>query len=179
MKQKIFLIFLLCFLTNCVAAVAGLGSFFAGATIARDKTIKTDSSDNLISTKINIKLFDNSLKAFSNIIEATVDNGIVLLTGVAENESKARLARNLAWSTPGVEDVIDELIIDKISEKGFVDGLNQSFADRMVTSAVYSRIIFASGISTINFHIITVRGTVFVFGTAKSNNELQIIQLLE
>ena len=110
-NQKIILLAITLFsLTSCVETI--VISTGVGAGLAyREKTIDDTRSDLKISTKIALKFIAKGLKNPGNSIDITVNEGRVMLTGIARNPAKAKLAQELCWQVKGVNEVIDEIQI--------------------------------------------------------------------
>jgi osmotically-inducible protein OsmY len=152
-------IILVVLLSSCIETVA-LSSFVAGTTISSNKTIHQTKQDSLISAKINLKLLDNNLKTWNNNIEATVNNNRVLLTGIANSEKAPLSAQKLSWTTDGVKEVIDEIIIED-HKIGKIKEISNSLTDNLITSNVHLKIMFNRKLSRSNYQIITVNQNVF------------------
>ena len=97
-------------LTSCVETIV-ISTGVGGALAYREKTIDDTRSDIKISTKIGLKFISNGLKTPKTSIDITVNEGRVMLTGIARDTAKAKLAQELCWQFKGVNEVIDEIQI--------------------------------------------------------------------
>jgi osmotically-inducible protein OsmY len=96
-----------------------------------------------------------------------VVEGRVLMTGrVATQETRIEASR-LAWTTPGVADVINEL---EISDRTV--GLIRP-RDTWISTQLRARLVGDAHVRVVNYHIETLDGTVYLFGVAQDEAELE------
>ena len=163
--------FLLIFTTSCIETVV-VGSVVGGAVVVREKSFNDTRKDIVISTKLGSIFIANGLKNPGNSIDTTVNEGRVLLTGIVRDANKAKLAQELAWKVAGVKEVIDET---QIREDGSFKAKDISIAakDYAITTEIESKLLFGRNISSINYQITTVAGTVYFLGVAENDGELR------
>ena len=167
---RTFSLLALFFATSCVETVV-VGSTVGGALIVREKTIADTKDDVVIATKMGTSFIQNGLKNPGNSIDITVNERRVLLTGIARDQEKAKLAVKLAWKVAGVKEVIDEIQLsdeEHLKPKDF----SSSTYDYYLTLSVETKLLFSS-VSSINFKITTVAKTVYLFGIADNEAEMQ------
>ncbi len=169
--SKLFCVFALIFASSCVETVI-VGSVAGGALVVREKSLNDTRSDIMISTQLGAKFVANGLKNPGNSIDITVNEARVLLTGIARDPEKAKLAQELAWKVKGVKEVIDEIQVHTDGEFHLRD-FSTAFRDYLITSEIESRLLFARDISTINFQVTTVDGTVYLLGVADDDFEMR------
>jgi len=99
-------------------------------------------------------------------LDVTVENGRVLLTGRAADPDQRVEAVRLAWQVDGPTEVINEIQVDNQS------GLTDSAADLVITTRLRTRLLTDREISSGNFSIETVNGTIYLIGRARSQQEL-------
>ena len=96
--------------------------------------------------------------------------GRVLLTGAVDKEEEAITAVEIAWDQQGVEEVINELKVDKNS--AYFD-LGQYTRDVFITSQIKSKTFMDRDIKFVNYTVVTVNDIVYLFGISRSEDELQ------
>jgi osmotically-inducible protein OsmY len=79
-------------------------------------------------------------------------------------------AVQIAWDQEGVTEVVNELKVDKNSGKF---DIVQYTRDTMITSQIKSKTFLDRSIKFVNYTVITVNDVVYLFGMARSEEELQ------
>lgn len=164
------LVVCLFFLTSCVETVILAGGA-TGALVVRDKSLQDTQKDIVISTSIATRFIEHGLKNPGNSIDVTVNEGRVLLTGIARDPDKATRASELAWKVKGVKEVIDEIQLDsdgKLNAKDFTN----SFGDYLISWQIESKLFFTKRVTSVNYQVTTVNRTVYLLGISYSNDEL-------
>lgn len=167
-RNLVLLIFFLLsnILSGCVAAV-GTGVMSLGLSAAKDKTIGQSIDDSAISSSIKKSFLVSGFKNLYIRINVEVEKGRVLYTGYVKDDQDILTAIDIAWKQKGVKEVINELIVeDNDSKSPYVK-------DSWITAQIKSRIFLNRKIKFINYTIVTNRKTVYIFGFAKSDEELQ------
>ena len=160
----IFLLLASASLSGCASAVIGIGT----AAIAASKTEKGFSTS-VADTQIFAKVTDRFIKSDISLLTAadiSVNDGAVLLTGKVKTPEEKVLATKLTWEVRGVREVVNELqITDSSSIKDIAKDLAAS-------ATLRTKLITDSGISSLNFNIDVVNGTVYLSGIAANANEM-------
>lgn len=169
--KKILIAALLLVATSCVETVI-IGSAATGTMVVRDKSLHNTQKDIMISSTIATKFLENGLKNIGNSIDVTVNEGRVLLTGVARDPDKASLASELAWKVAGVKEVIDEIQLDDDGKINTRDVTN-AFYDYVISGRIETQLFLTKGITSVNYQVTTVNKVVYLLGVADSNEELQ------
>jgi osmotically-inducible protein OsmY len=167
---KILLISLVFFLTSCVETIV-VGSLTGTGLMAREKSVINTKNDIIIATKLGSEFIVNGLKNPGNSIDITVNERRVLLTGIARDSQKAKLAQDLAWKISGVREVIDEIQIHADGEFHLHD-FSTAASDYIITAKIETKLLFAADVSSINYQITTVDRTVYVLGVAIDEEEM-------
>ncbi len=137
-----------------------------GVVAAQDRSVGNTIDDFGVQTTLSQRLYASSETAYRNLGLEVVE-GRVLMTGrVATQEDRIEAAR-LAWSTPGVAEVINEI---EISEDG--TSLLRP-GDIWISTQLRARLIGDADVRQLNYHIETLRGTVYLFGIAQDGVELE------
>jgi len=167
-RNLVLLIFFLLssILSGCVAAV-GTGVMSLGLSAAKDKTIGQSIDDSAISSSIKKSFLVSGFKNLYIRINVEVEKGRVLYTGYVKDDQDILTAIDIAWKQKGVKEVINELIVEDSDSK------SRYVKDSWITAQIKSRIFLNRKIKFINYTIVTNRKTVYIFGFAKSDEELQ------
>ncbi|HJD56747.1 MULTISPECIES: BON domain-containing protein [unclassified Candidatus Tisiphia] len=167
-----FIIIILSFiLTGCFPTIftAATSSTIAAA---KDQSISETIDDIKISTKIKASFIKNNFRELYTKIKVEVEQGRVLLTGIIDKKEEALKAVELVWDITGVREVINELIIDKKSDHF---DLVQYTKDAIITSQIKARTFIKRDIKWVNYTIVTVNNIVYIFGLARSEQELEMV----
>lgn len=150
-------------LTGCVSAVVGVGAaaVTAGTT---EKGLGTSISDSVIKVKIADDYLKTNADLFSNVT-VTVNDGSVLLTGNVNLPEEKIQATQIAWQSRGVIEVINELDVKDTST------IKDIAKDLAAAAQLRAKMIADQDISSINFSVDVVNGTVFLSGLASSEEE--------
>jgi osmotically-inducible protein OsmY len=160
----IFLLLASVSLSGCASAVIGIGT----AAVAASKTEKGFSTS-VADAQIRAKLTDRFIKDDFSLLTAadvSVNDGAVLLTGKVKTPEEKVLATKLTWEVRGVREVVNELqITDSSSIKDIAKDLAAS-------ATLRTKLITDIGISSLNFSIDVVNGTVYLSGVAANAAEM-------
>ena len=150
--------------SGCAPAVIGVGTAAVAAS-STEKGLSTSVADGLIFTKIQ----DNFLQtdaSLPTVVDVTVNDGAVLLTGKVETPEEKVLATKLTWEVRGVREVVNEIqVIDKSSIKDIAKDLAAS-------AQLRGKLIADNSVSSLNFSIDVVNGTVYMSGVAADAEEM-------
>jgi len=150
--------------TGCAPAVIGVGTAAVTAS-STEKGLSTSVADGLIFTKIQ----DNFLQtdaSLPTVVDVTVNDGAVLLTGKVKTPEEKVLATKLTWEVRGVREVVNEIqVIDKSSIKDIAKDLAAS-------AQLRGKLIADNSVSSLNFSIDVVNGTVYLSGVAADAEEM-------
>lgn len=151
-------------LSGCIAAAVG-GAAATGAALNQERSLGSAISDFNIQARIEMQLLDRSRETFRNVGTEVVE-GRVLLTGrVAAREERIEAAA-IAWTTPGVRQVVNEI------EVGTPRGFGGWTRDAWISTRIEARLLGDAGVEQENYSIETVSRTVYIFGIAQDAAEL-------
>ncbi len=151
-------------LSGCVGAVVGVGSAAVAASTT-EKGLTTSVSDGVIFTKLHDKFIQND-SSLSTVIDVTVNDGAVLMTGKVKTPEEKVLATRLAWEIRGVREVVNEVqVTDNSSIKDIAKDLAAS-------AQLRGKLIADSDVSSLNFSIDVVNGIVYLSGVAANAEEV-------
>ena len=154
-------------LSGCVGAVVGVGSAAVAASTT-EKGLSTSVSDGVIFTKLHDKFIQHDA-SLSSVIDITVNDGAVLLTGKVKSPDEKVLATKLAWEIRDVREVVNEIqVTDRSSIKDIAKDLAAS-------AQLRGKLIADSNVSSLNFSIDVVNGIVYLSGVAASADEMNMV----
>ena len=165
MKFKItaFLIFYI-MLSSC-AGVGSKGFFGTGVSVAFDpRSVGTQIDDSIMQKNFTAKIVLKDKKYLLGIKSKVLD-GRIFLTGKVENPEEKLQLTKLAWETPGVRSVRNDI---KIKENF---NFKQSAKDLLITSQLRTAIILNKKIKATNYQIDTYKQKIFIYGIAITSEE--------
>lgn len=154
--------------------VAGLGGCApvavgaAGATgvaVAQERSVGAAIDDTTIHARVNAKLF-NARPGLAAQVDVEVNEGRVLLTGTVPTPEDRITATRLAWEVGGVREVINELQVS--NEDSVVDYAR----DAWISTQLRTKLAADRQVSSLNYSIETVNGTIYLLGIAQDQAEL-------
>lgn len=171
MTRVCLLICLPLLLSSCLPAIftAATGTTLA---VAKDRTVQETMDDVKIANSIRADFIKNNFKELYAKINIEVVLGRVLLTGMVEKEEDVVNAVQLAWNNSQVKEVINELKVDKNSNKF---NLVQYTKDTMITSQIKSKLLINKDIKFVNYTIVTLNNVVYIFGIGRSLEEIETV----
>lgn len=166
MNKKYALLGLPLFLTACgVPIIGGLGS--VGMHAVEDRGLGGAFNDEALQFTIRSTLCGRVPNC--HVIDITVYKGRVLLTGVVENQQDKADAVKVAKSVDGVNEIIDGLNIEG------QDTFSEYMRDTWITSKLKTCLYSEDDVFAPNYTITTFDRTVYIFGTAESKEEMQLV----
>ena len=145
------------------ALMAGVAT--TGVVLAQDRTVGEAIDDATLQFNLRQRLYNASHDDFTGV-DLEVVEGRVLMTGRVDDQETRIEASRIAWTTPGVDDVINEV---NISEQRY--GMIRP-RDAWITTQLRARLIGDTNVRQVNYHIETLQGTVYLFGVAQDEGEL-------
>jgi len=143
----------------------------AGTTVAvaKDRTVGSTVDDVKISAGIKKDFVSKGFRDLYTKINVEVVDGRVLYTGTVATDDDIMKAVDIAWAQNGVTEVVNELAVD---EKSNYFDAAQYARDSWVTSRIKTKTILDRDIKFINYTVITFKNVVYIFGIARSQEEL-------
>jgi osmotically-inducible protein OsmY len=170
LQNSIFLSLLPLFsLSGCM-----VGAFTAATsttmTLASNKTIGEVVDDVAISSKIEASFIKDGFRDLYTKIKTSVSQGRVMYTGKVGSEDDMIKAVDIAWRQNGVKEVINYLKVDENSGKF---DASQYAKDCFITARVKTGMLGKKNVKFSNYTVITSDNVVYIFGIARSEEELQ------
>lgn len=167
--KGIFLLIALPLFGACTPIVA-TGSAATNLVALQDRSVGTTIDDATIYGRITERLVNLDSKEAYRGVSIEVSEGRVLMMGQLSHPDNVEKVLRVAWKTPGVREVINEIqIVDGGKGAGPVTFANDAF----VTTQAKGRLVAERGIASANYAVETVNGVVYVMGIARSEQELQ------
>ncbi|MGE0754183.1 MAG: BON domain-containing protein [Alphaproteobacteria bacterium] len=150
----------------CVPLLVGAGTETA-VVVAQERSVGNALDDAGILFQLKNLYAKQDYKDLLANVEVKVVEGRVLLTGNVDKPESQIEAVRLAWTVPGVTEVINEIQINDQA------GIWNYTRDVWISTQIKSRLLFARDIRSINFSMITVNQTVYLMGIAQDQTELE------
>ncbi len=151
-------------ISGCVPILIG-GAATAGVAVAQERTIGDAIDDTVIQARVKDRLLQQSGNLFLRVSTEVLE-GRVLLTGSVTAAQDRVEAVRIAWTVPGVREVLNEI---QVSERG---GIVNSLADARITTTLRFQLMGDRAITDINYSIDTVNGIVYLMGIAQNQAEV-------
>ena len=145
------------------AVIVGAG---VGAGVAQERSTRDQMTDLEIGLSIQNALANESGALFQAVDLEVVEGRVLLAGSVPRPEDRIR-AVEIAWATPSVVEVINEM---QVAGSGGISGYAN---DAWISTQVRSRLVGTAGVNPLNFNVDTVGGVVHLIGLARSEQELQ------
>lgn len=154
-------------LNGCSGFGLAIGAGASAVTASQqERGLKQAVTDNRIALAVNGLLFEKNYDLFAQV-KTSITEGVVLLTGtVADPQDRVTVTR-LVWQVEGVREVINDIEVTKTST------LIDHARDLWITSQLRVQLLGDDQISSINYSIATVNGTIYLTGLAASLAEVQ------
>lgn len=157
-------------LSGCTPFGVVLGAGAAGGSMAlEERGFEASARDKITGTTIEKRLIDNSFELFRNV-GVTVIEDRVYLTGVVADQEQRIEATKIAWGVDDVRDVVNDI---EIGERG---DLIDSGRDQAIETKFASVLTFDSQVSAVNYTSEAVNGTLYVFGIAQNQAEIDRVR---
>ena len=151
-------------LSGCATAVLGVGTAAVAASTT-EKGLTTSVNDAAIVTKIKDRFIQSNFSLVT-AVDVSVNDGSVLMTGKVKTPEEKVEATRIAWEIKDVREVVNELQVSDTSS------LKDLAKDLAASATLRGRLIADTGISSLNFNIDVVNGTIYLSGIATDAAEM-------
>ena len=151
-------------LSGCATAVLGVGTAAVAASTT-EKGLTTSVNDAAIVTKIKDRFIQSNFSLVA-AVDVSVNDGSVLMTGKVKTPEEKVQATRIAWEIKGVREVVNELQVSDTSS------LKDLAKDLAASATLRGKLIADSDISSLNFNIDVVNGTIYLSGIAADAAEM-------
>ena len=156
-------------LSGCLPTILA-GAATTTMEFAKDRPAGDTLTDVRISTAIKGAFLKDNFRNLYSKVKIEVVQGRVLFAGDIDKEEDTITAVQVAWKQKGVTEVINELKVDKNSNRF---NLVQYTRDALITSQIKSKTFMNRDIKFVNYTVMTITDTVYLFGIARSEEELE------
>lgn len=151
-------------LSGCATAVLGVGTAAVAASTT-EKGLTTSVNDAAIVTKIKDRFVQSNFSLVT-AVDVSVNDGSVLMTGKVKTPDEKVQATRIAWEIKGVREVVNELQVSDTSS------LKDLAKDLAASATLRGKLIADTDISSLNFNIDVVNGTIYLSGIAADAAEM-------
>jgi osmotically-inducible protein OsmY len=151
-------------LSGCATAVLGVGTAAVAASTT-EKGLTTSVNDAAIVTKIKDRFIQSNFSLVT-AADVSVNDGSVLMTGKVKTPEEKVQATRIAWEIKGVREVVNELHVSDTSS------LKDLAKDLAASATLRGKLIADGDISSLNFNIDVVNGTIYLSGIAADAAEM-------
>ena len=151
-------------LSGCATAVLGVGTAAVAASTT-EKGLTTSVNDAAIVTKIKDRFIQSNFSLVT-AADVSVNDGSVLMTGKVKTPEEKVQATRIAWEIKGVREVVNELQVSDTSS------LKDLAKDLAASATLRGKLIADGDISSLNFNIDVVNGTIYLSGIAADTAEM-------
>jgi osmotically-inducible protein OsmY len=152
-------------LGGCLVAAVGAAGAGGGYELSAERPFSDTAKDAGIAAVVQKSWRDYNLKMAEDI-GCTVYEGRVLITGEVPSDDWRAEAVKRTWQVDGVKEVYDEIQV------GPEEGFSQDMNDTTITTKLSTQLTLDADVKSINYSITTVKGVVYVIGSARSQREL-------
>lgn len=153
-------------LTGCAPAIlAGTGAVVT-RSVMQERTTMDALGDAEVKVSLKNRLLKDSTGLFTDV-SADVVEGRVVLTGSVPSREQKVTATRIAWETPGVVAVTDELTVAEDA------GARAYIQDAWISNRLRVALVGDMQVNSVNYSVETVDGVVHLTGLARSRGELQ------
>lgn len=149
---------------GCAPLAVGTGATVA-YSVAQERSTADAFKDRETKLRLKSRLFERSAALFGDVGVDVLEGRVVLTGSVPAREDKVTATR-LAWNTPGVLQVEDQLTVGEDS------GAQDYLADVMISNQVRYDMLTDREVASVNYNVETVDGVVHLTGLARSRDEL-------
>ena len=153
-------------LSGCGATLLVGAGTAVTRTVLQERTTLETFKDTDIQLGLNNRMLSHSAQLFGDVSTSVIEGRVVLTGSVPSRDDKITATR-LAWETPGVRKVTDELTVQEDS------GTVAYLEDAWISSQLRLDLLADRQISSVNYTVETVDKVVHVTGLARSVPELQ------
>lgn len=152
-------------LQGCLVAAGAAAGAGGGYVLSQERLIGDTVHDAGIHAAITQAWKEYNIKMADNL-DNTVYEARVLLTGSVPSEEWHAEAVKRTWKVDGVKEVYDEIQVGP--EESFTENLS----DGQISTKLKAQLVADGDVKSINYSITTVRGVVYIIGSARSQAEL-------
>ena len=151
---------------TALKSLFALAAALAVAACASSRSLDDSFSDLAGNAELKGVLFADRTHDYGDV-DITLYEGRLMLTGTMRTEEgRAKLIEN-AWKADGVEQVIDEILIEEKTSFG------QGLADARIDQSLKAKLITDGDVTSSRYKVSVSKGVVYLIGAARSEAELE------
>lgn len=155
-------------LAGCADAIVGAATT-TGLAVAEERTVGDAVNDLTIQAELNHLFFQDDLALYNDVSLSVVEGRVLLKGSVPTHEDRIR-AGWVARQASRVEEVINEVQVT--GEGGILDYAK----DRWISLLLDTKLLLDLDVLSVNYDVSTVNGTVYLFGIAQDEGELELVK---
>ncbi len=148
-----------------LALTVGLNGCVGVSLDPEERPVSRAVDDFNTRTELNARLLAEDPEMFANVSTSVIEGRVHLSGNVLDEELRLK-ATELAWQTPNVTEVVND--IEVTDRTGLVDVAR----DRWISTKVRARLLADTSIRDVNYTIDTQNRVVFILGIAQNRVEL-------
>lgn len=150
-------------LGGCAVLVFGAAAGVA-TSFRQERTVEDQLNDMAIQTDLEARLVQADGKLFKAVNTTVIEGRVYLKGKVPDYDSRLRATR-VAWITPGVNEVYNDILV---GEEKTLEGVAD---DTWISTKVRASLIDKAAIKDVNYTIETQNGVVYLMGIAQDAAE--------
>ena len=159
------LVCVLC-LSGCDPVVDGGGTVVT--ELVKERSFDDAVEDLTIRAELNHLFFQDDVELYQDVSFSVVEGRVLLKGSVTTAEDRVH-AQQLAWQVDGVLEVINEI---QVSDES---GILNFVRDTWISAQLKAKLLADTDIMSLNYDVETVNGTIYLFGIARSEDELALV----
>jgi len=149
-----------------IARVLTAAALLAIAGCASSRSLDESVTDLTANTELKAVLFADRSHDYSDV-DLTLFEGRLMLTGAMPSEEGHQKLLENAWKADGVDQVIDEVLIEQKTSFG------QGFEDARIDQTLRAKMIADGEVTSSRYKIAVSRAVVYLLGAARNEAELK------
>ena len=164
LKISILALLLILGMSGCGGLLIG-GAATVGVASVQERSLKDAAQDMKIKLFIEDKLFTTHTEELFTKVSVSVIEQRVMLVGVVASEAFRDKAAEIAWKSPNIKEVLNEITIEKNTS------LVDSAKDARISITLSGLLLTDSEITDINFTHSVSNQVIFIIGIAQNEKE--------
>lgn len=176
---RLLIVWILLCASSCAPVLGAVAT--GGVDMIKDREKEGVPNDELITVKIQAELAQKDVNHMFSLISVKVETGRVMLTGVVQNAEVGTEAVQIAQGVDGVTQVINELTVSgattatTATTAATATGSATCNNDDLITNEILNQMLRNKDINAVNYSVETLKGVVYVIGTAQTPQELEAV----
>ncbi len=139
----------------------------AGISTAENRSVGRKVDDKVLYANVTAQYLKADRPELLGDVNINTRFARVMLTGRVKSEAEAQEAVALAWKAEGIEEVINELVVDPDSSN-----IWNTASDALVKRNIEARLLITKDVWVINYSFDVQNGVAYIIGRVKDQTEL-------